>query len=488
VAGGRLDIRREEEIQMPQICCPHCGNSAGQVKAGMNGGRQQYRCGDCRRRYVPERKERGYPDSLREQAAALRAEGQTLAQIGETLGVTPRTLHNWFRAGEASPADVPEIPPSSQGSGPGSLSVGTEPAASRSADDIVSEAIPAMRKRVTIHDVAERAEVAPSTVSNYLNDKGRMNPGTRERIREAIDALHFTPNALTQAIRNRRTRILGVVAFGLLGFDDGPNYSIIPPLLVGINRNAEAAGNDVLLYTSWYTPGSHRGVRFLDGHIDGLIVIGSTLPDPVLERTAAAGLPIVAALTRHVPANVGYVDADNIAAMHAVVEHLVSLGRRRIGYVGPLHDSDHIDRYQGFREAMAAAGLAWDPLPMKLASRAAPDTWGKDLLEGGLRRLIEMAETLDAIVVPNDWLAARTVEELGKRGFRVPEDVAVTGFDDVPEATHIAGGLTTVRQPFRRIGQIAVDRLLAMIEGAPTAECRVTLPTELIVRTSTVGR
>lgn len=124
---------------------------------------------------------------------------------------------------------------------------------------------------------------------------------------------------------------------------------------------------------------------------------------------------------------------------------------------------------------------------MKLACRSA-DVWGQDLLEGGLRRLIEMAETLDAIVVPNDWLAARTVEELGKRGFRVPEDVAVTGFDDVPEAAHIAGGLTTVRQPFRQIGQIAAERLLAMIEGAPVSECRITLPTELIVRKSTVGR
>ena len=478
---------------MPEVCCPRCGISEGQVKAGMNGGRQQYRCGACRRRYVLEPKGRGFPDSLRERAATLRAEGWTQVRIGETLGVTPRTLQIWFQEGSANgvaqtdPADASAIPHNSRSQAP---NIAPNPHVSPTdlrGDRLTPEAPPATRRRATIHDVAERAGVAPSTVSNYMNDKGRMNAGTRERIITAIDALHFTPNAMTQAIRNRHTRILGVVAFGIWDFAYSKDYSIIPPLLAGINRAAEDAGNDVLLYTSWLTPGSHGGVRFLDGHIDGLLVIGSTLPESVLQRTAAAGLPMVALLTRHVPANVGYVDIDNVAAMHSVVEHLVSLGRRRIGYVGPLHDSDHIDRYQGFQEAMIAAGLNWDPSTMELVSRSA-EHWGQDLVEGGLRRLIEMASSLDAIVVPNDWLAAQVVEELGKRGFRVPEDIAVTGFDDVPEAMHVAGGLTTVRQPFRQIGQIAVERLLAKIEGASVSECQISLPAELIVRASTAGR
>ena len=472
---------------MADICCPRCGSLVKQVKAGMNNGCQQYRCGACRRRYVPEGKGRGYDGSVRDRAAALRMEGQTLTQIGATLGVTPATLRIWFREGAA--ADEPrtdlvaasEIPSVSQSAAPVSAS---DPEV---AGGLAPEAPPPGRSRATIHDVAERAGVAASTVSNYLNDRGRMNAGIRERVQEAIDALHFTPNALTRAIRKRRTRILGVVAHGLWDFGNGADSSIIPPLLAGINKSAEAAGNDVLLYTSWYTPGPQGSIRFLDGHIDGLLVIGSTLPEPILERTAAAGLPIIAALTRHVPANVGYVNVDNIAAMHAVVEHLVSLGRRRIGYFGPLHDSNHSDRYQGFCDAMTAAGLDWDPSPMEFAPLTGeamkPDRFGR-----GIKRLMEMAEQPDAIVLPNDLSAAWTVEELGKHGFRVPEDIAVTGFDDVPEAARIAGGLTTVRQPFRRIGQMAVERLLAKIEGAPTSECRVTLPAELIVRASTVGR
>ena len=471
---------------MADKCCPHCGSPVKQVKAGMNNGCQQYRCGACRRRYVAEGKGRGYDGSVRDQAAALRMEGQTLTQIVETLGVTPKTLRKWFR--ESAAADEPrtnlvaasEIPPVSQSAVPASVSKQAEPAGL-----VPGAATPASR-RATIHDVAERAGVAASTVSNYMNDKGRMNAHTRERVQEAIEALRFTPNALTRAIRKRRTQILGVVAFGLWDLDEGPAYSIIPPLLAGINKSAEAAGKDVLLYTSGDTSEAHGGLRFLNGHIDGLLFIGSTLTKPILERTAAAGLPIVAMLTRDVPANVGYVNVDNIAAMHAVVEHLVSHGRRRIGYFGSLHDSNHIDRYQGFRDAMEAAGLAWDSSPMEYAPLPG-EALDPDWLGRGIKRLMAMAEQPDAIVVPNDLTAAWTVEELVKHGFRVPEDIAVTGFDDIPEAAHIAGGLTTVRQPFRRIGQTAVERLLAMIEGAPVSECRITLPTELIVRASTVG-
>jgi len=477
---------------MPEIVCPLCGSWAKQVKAGINNGRQQYRCDACRRRYVTERKGRGYPGSLRDQAAALRTEGRTLALIGETLGVTPRTLRNWFREGDpkeeeqADSQTVMEVTHSSQ-SPARSFVVGPDEAVAGNQADGIAPETPAARRRVTIHDVAAQAGVAASTVSNYLNGKRRINASTAKRIQDAIDALNFTPNALTQAIRKGRTQILGVVAFGLWDLDQGPSFSIIAPLLAGINKSAEAAGNDVLQYTSGDTSEARGGSRFLNGHIDGLLFIGSTLPGPILERTAAAGLPIVAMLTRDVPANVGYVDVDNIAAMHAVVEHLISLGRRRISYFGSLHDSNHIDRYQGFREAMAAAGLDWDPSPMELAPQSG-ELWDPARLARGVERLMAMAEQPDAIVLPNDLSAAWTVEELVKHGRRVPEDVAITGFDDVPEAAYIAGGLTTVRQPFRRIGQIAVERLLAMIEGAPASDCRITLPAELIVRTSTVGR
>jgi len=455
---------------MPEQSCPACAGKTRQVKAGMNGGRQQYRCGHCGRRYVPDEYHR-YPSPLRERAATLREKGYTLAQIASLLGVTPRTLGNWFRNAKAALPENREEP--------------ADTARTLSREPLSGDA--PVRRRVTIQDVAERAGVTASTVSNHLNNKGRVAASTRARIGEAIESLHFTPNALTRAIRERRTGIIGAVGIGFWDIDNAAGFSIMPPILTGIQSQAEILRHEVLLYTSFLVAERYGSGRFLDGHIDGLIWGLLRQGEHVLERTAAAGLPILAILTRHVPSNVGYVTADNVGAMHMIVEHLTSLGRTRIGYYGSLHDSNHIDRYQGFRDAMEAAGLTWDPSAMKSAIRQGEE-WERERLESGLNILLEKAAMFDAIIAPNDYFAAWTVEKLRERGFRVPEDIAVVGFDDVPDAAHAAGGITTIRQPFWEIARTAVDRLVAMIDGAPVSECRITLPTELVVRASTIGQ
>jgi len=313
-----------------------------------------------------------------------------------------------------------------------------------------------------------------------------MSAATRIRIKETIDTLRFTPSGLTRAIRQGCTRILGVQSFGMLDLDEGVGYSIIPPILTGINRIADREGRDILLHTSGFQWDQDGGRRFLDGHIDGLLWVAPVLRERVLESTAEAGLPIVCALSRHVPRNVGYVNTDNIGAMRTVVEHLLSIGRRRIGYYGPLYSSNYVDRYKGFRLAMSDAGLAFDRAPMKVAL-GPKSPWDLATFEQGAKCLVDMSSRLDAVVLSSDGVAAFTMELLRKRGIRVPDDIAVVGFDDVPDAARAGGGITTIRQPFRKIGEVAAERLLALIEGAPVSECRITLPTELIVRASTVG-
>ena len=452
---------------MSEQTCPRCGSDTQQIKAGLNNGRQQFRCSTCQRRYVAERVDRGYPPELKQQAVALREQGRTLKQIGNVLGVTVRTLQNWFQNthhGQAS-ANTPSPPLTDSLD----LSAQTPP-----------------KRRVTIQDVAEMAGVAVSTVSNYLNGKGRMGPATRTRIKETVEALRFTPSGLTRAIRQGRTGILGVQTYGLWDLDEGVGYSIIPPILTGINRTADQAGREILLYTSKLQSDSRGGRRFLDGHIDGVIWVAPELEQPVLDYTAEAGLPVVAILTRHVPANVGYVNADNAGGMRTAVEHLISIGRRRIGYYGPLYTSNYIDRYEGFQNAMADAGLTFDTAPMKLGLMPG-DQWDPSKFEQGVHSLVRMANKLDGMILASDGSAAVAIDSLRKLGIRVPEDIAVVGFDDVPEAANAAGGITSIRQPFRQIGQLAVERLLALIDGAPVSECRITLPTELVVRASTIG-
>jgi LacI family transcriptional regulator len=457
----------------------------------LNNGRQLYQCAACKRRYTPGGNGRGYPSEVRQRVADLRAQGATTSQIAASLNITPRTVRKWSI--RPSPAGGGEIEQAVQPL----LSPGDPEAAfpERDAPAISTQSRPSQpsapekhvsRRHVTIRDVARHAKVAPSSVSNYLNDKGGMNADTGRRIQDAIEELHFTPSALIRSIRNRRTQILGVVAFGLLNIDAGAAYSIAAPILAGINEGAEAAGHDVLLYTSWKAMAPHGGLRFLDGHIDGLIVVGSTLPEPILARTAAAGLPITVLLARHVPENVGYVNADNIGAMHVIVDHLVSLGRRKFGYYGLLNDSNNLDRYQGFRDAMAHFGLTWDDRPMQYTIPPG-EILQRERVQEGLDCLAAIARDLDAIVIPNWEMAIDMVRALRAASMRVPEDVAVVGFDDMPVQMPPEEGLTTIRQPLKQIGLMGVERLLALIDGAPVSECRITLPIELVVRASTIG-
>jgi LacI family transcriptional regulator len=457
---------------LPEAACPSCAATDRQVKAGTQQGAQRYRCMHCGRRYVGQRQHRGYPDDLRREAVALHAGGLSIREVGRRLGLNPRTIVNWVRTptGEV-PAErpIPTLPPDEP------------PAAPRAST-------PAKR-RFTIVDVAQHAGVSVSTVSNFLNNKGRMSDATRERIRASMSVLHFTPSSLMRAIRQRRTNIIGVVTFGLDEMDMGRNP--IPSLLVGINRGANLSGYNVLSYTRLPSRGrsAARAADFLDGHIDGLIWVGPLMPEPELENVARAGLPTVALLARGVPDGVGYVAVDNVGGIEMVVAHLVGLGHRRIAWIGPLVGSDFTERLEGYRRGVEAAGLPWTA-ELVAADEAVASNWFPEYTadyDAAVDRWLALPDPPTAIVLTSDGWAEWTATALRLRGVRVPEDVAVTGFDDIPMAATMAGGLTTVRQDFREIGRRGVELLAALIDGEPYENCRVTLPATLVARASTLG-
>jgi LacI family transcriptional regulator len=456
------------------MACPHCGEPDHQVKAGLHGDAQRYKCMHCLRRYVPAPKTRGYPEETRRRAVELHAQGMKIRQIGRTLGLNPRSIVNWVRQAEGAAKSAPDNAPHT-----------VESAASH--DSVVTR--PAM-KRLTIVDVAEYAGVSTSTVSNFLNDKGRMGTETRARIQAAVEELSFTPNSLIRAIRQRRTHIIGVVAFGLHDLDKEMNVSVSLPILSGINHGADEHGYNVLLYTGWpHRRRSMSGLDFLDGHIDGLIWVSPVLHTPLLKAVAKAGLPTVALLSRVVPDGVGYAVSDNIGGAKKLVAHLASLGHLKIAYIGPTDASDFQDRRAGYREGLKDCDLEWDP-----AMEAANERISKNWVTGDMTAFAEaldgwlsLVERPTAIMVASDAFAAWVIEAIRGRGFRVPEDVAVTGFDDLPAASYLCGGLTTVRQSFREIGRGGIGALARLIEGSPVESCRLTLATELVVRASTKG-
>ncbi len=438
--------------------CPQCASRTRQAKAGLSNGVQRYKCLSCQHRYISPAQSRRYSDDLQQKAIQLHEEGLPLRQIAQQLTVSHQSVANWLRKGQAKQAaasalDRPAPLPSKQ--------------------------------RPTISDVAMRAGVSAATISNYLNGKGRMAEKTRQRVESAIEDLHFTPSALIRAIRQQYTNILGVFIFGLNHLEEEVGFSLTPPLLGGIYDSAEAAGKDLLLYTGWpQRAAQSAGLDFLNGHTDGLLWINPAMQDPVLERVANAHLPVVGLLTRHVPPAAGYVDADNLGAMHLLVSHLVERGHQRIAYLGHDQSSNFRDRHMGYRQALQMLGLPFDPM---LQVMITPRQYTEEECQRVAARLLALPSSPTAIMCSDDGLAQMMGDALQTHGRRIPEDVALTGFDDIPMARYFCGGLTTVRQPLRQIGRLAAESVLGLIAGHPVEACRHTVPATLIIRASTGG-
>jgi LacI family transcriptional regulator len=450
------------------MACPFCGSSERQVKAGTHKGKQRYKCQACDYRYTPDKSVRGVGEEVRERARLLAGEGRRVSAIARELNVSSQSVLNWLKQTGAPPAvpagQVPE----------------REDAPPR------QDTAVAVKRKPTIADVADLSGVSVASVSNYLNGKGNLRDRTRDRIRAAIDELHFAPSALMRGILNRRTHILGVMMFDLNSLGSDVGTAVAPQLLAGMSAAAYEAGHHILLYTGLrYENGALEGSEFLNGTIDGMIWVAREVPEPALGRLAAAGLPTVAVLDRRAPDAIGFVDGDDIQGMCLLVRHLAELGHTRIAYVGSLHSSNFQDRAEGYRKGLQRTGLPYDQ-----ALDATGDQFrrSRDEYAAVIDRWLALSSPPTAIMVQNDRWAAHVIEMLKERGLRVPEDMAVTGFDDAPDARWIGGGLTTVRQPFGAMGSRAVTSVIDLIHGAPVADCRVTMPVELVIRSSTAGR
>lgn len=336
--------------------------------------------------------------------------------------------------------------------------------------------------RTTIRDVALRAGVSTATVSNLLNGKGRLGEETRARIRTAIDDLHFTPNGLIRALQSRRTHVLGLLISDLEQLEQHTHDSLTLPLLAGIYQAADRAAQDILLYTGWPNrPERSSGRDFLDGRVDGLLWLAPDVASPALERLSAAGLPVMAMLSRHVPPNVLYINSDNLAGARDLVFHLAEQGHRRIAWAGPVHASNFQDRLDGYRQGLVQAGLPFDPVltATDAALRSTPRAYAR-----ALDTWLALPDPPTAVFVCTDRWAAWMADAASARGLSIPGDIALAGFDDLASAQTLCGGLTTVHQPFVQIGRTAVERLLRFIEGAPAQECCATLPVSVVPRTS----
>ncbi|MDY7101077.1 MAG: LacI family DNA-binding transcriptional regulator [Actinomycetota bacterium] len=336
------------------------------------------------------------------------------------------------------------------------------------------------RKRATIKDVAAACGVSTQTVSRVINHHPNVAPATRHRVQETIAALNYTPSALARGLQASRSNTIGVLLGGVQYF--GPAQT-----LVGIVDECSAQRLTVVLaeLPELGATDLESAIRSLIEHrVDGLVMSVPEVGD-VIERIAdvVADSPVPIVFVRAVyPEGHSSVLVDNAEAIHRVVDHLVDLGRTRIGHIsGPAGWHEAEARAGAWRERVTSHGLAAPACHLEVGD------WACESGAAAMDALLDRAPDLDAVVVANDRMAFGAMYVLGRRGRRVPEDVAVTGFDDVPEAAWNTTSLTSVAQPLQAVGHSAVRALLSHRDDPGRAPSVLSIRAKLVVRESTAG-
>jgi DNA-binding LacI/PurR family transcriptional regulator len=305
-----------------------------------------------------------------------------------------------------------------------------------------------------------------------------VSPAAQEAVNAAIRRTGYVVNRHARSLITGRSDSIGfLLTEPQERFFEDPNFNV---LLRGCTQ--ALAGHDIplLLMLAGTEDERRRITRYITaGHVDGVLLVSSHSGDPVAEQLREAGVPLVACgKPIGLGSKVSYVAADDRDGARDMVKHLVSLGRRRIGMVtGPLDTPGGVERLAGYREVLAEAGIEADD------RLVASGDYSRASGEAGAEQLLDRAADMDAVFVASDLMAQGVLAALHKAGRRVPEDVAVGGFDDSPAATAVTPALTTIRQPWDRISNEMVRVLLAQIGGDDPAA--VILPTELVRRDST---
>jgi len=323
----------------------------------------------------------------------------------------------------------------------------------------------------TIRDVASRAGVSIATVSRALRDPAVVSPHTQDKVARAAAELEYVPSHLGRQLAERRHAANGIVFPDL----SGPYFAEV---VLGYEAVAAELGRSVLILSTHGRQGAPTMVQDLAGRSDGLVVLGRTVSDDVLHALARRGVPLVL-LARSPLVGVDSVNAENRDTARALAEHLADAGARTIAFVGdPGLSPDVLERLEGLRMGAAGRGLE-----VRLQAAAGLDE------ETGLQVAAEVlaaGEVPDAFACANDELALGLMTGLREGGVRVPDDVSVTGWDDVMASRY--AGLTTVRQPMRELGATAARLLDELIRGERDTPRHEVLATELIVRSSTTPR
>jgi LacI family transcriptional regulator len=326
-------------------------------------------------------------------------------------------------------------------------------------------------KRATIRDVARLAEVSVASASRAMNGLGSVTDATRQKVLAAARMLRFVPHSGARSLSTQRTDTVGLVLPDLYG-------EFFSELIRGVDLAARERGLHLLVSNSHGdAEEAVLAMRSMRGRVDGLLVMSPHVDSAALAENIDDGLPIVLGNTDAAGARFPAFRVDNFGGAFAVTRHLVDTGRRRIAHVaGPATNYEARERRRGYEAGLDAAGQA----PIVVEGDFTEDSGAR-----AAHGLVTGSTPPDAIFAANDMMAVGCLLAIREAGLRVPDDIALAGFDDIPLARLIDPPLTTARIRISELGRSALERLARSIEGGESEASLQTAQPELVVRRST---
>jgi LacI family transcriptional regulator len=325
--------------------------------------------------------------------------------------------------------------------------------------------------RVTIRDVADHAGVSVATVSKVINARYGVAASTVARVQGVIDELGYEASLVARSLRNHRTNVIGILVSDIEPFS--------AELLKGASRAIKGTGYELVIYSSGGTIGDHVGWerRYLS-RLSGTLIDGAVLVTPTVVA-ASFGSPIVAVDPHTGGDGIPTVDSDNLRGAQLAVEYLIGLGHRRIGFLAGRSDLESARlRELGYQRALSEAGIELQPGLTRVGN------YEEGASQQAARELLSLPDRPTAIFAANDLSAIMTIRHALALGLRVPGDLSVIGFDNIPESALMTPALTTIEQPIQLMGQRAIAMLVELLRGGTLALTHVTLPTRVVVRQS----
>lgn len=331
-------------------------------------------------------------------------------------------------------------------------------------------------RKLTLDDIGALAGVSRATVSRVIHDYPHITPELRQRVQNVIQETGYRPNKIAQSLASNRSGIIGLVIPNTARTIMSDPYFL--HLINGITKktNQHALTLSLFLFHSMDDEAQISNALFKTNLVDGLIITADRKEDPFAQQVISHDIPFVVIGRSELRAEIPCVNVANQQGAYLATEHLIKTNRRRLAIIMCDHNTAGDDRFTGYRRALDEYGIEFDE------HRVARGDFSQESGYAAMQQLL--TTNPDAVFASSDMMAIGAQQAIRQAGLRIPDDIAIVGFDDLPQAALADPPLTTVQQPMEELGAVAVDILHDQLCGAGTWSRQIILPVELILRTS----